>query len=275
LLAVAKEATPEAQVAKVDAISSTKTATKAKDQVAATDVQAEATGKIGPHAAAFKASNSNKWQERAIVKFTYDDEAWVLISTLMHEPDKQALSFARFKLEQMADEYFELMNLSDQILPVTEKRRAWSRVANQSSKLITTIEGVRKFKIPAELWKNSNNETDEELFDRISQILRELMTTAEDAEKVYKSFAGFEGQKNLDREELFEKVFSIWTLSPERKLKFSRSAGGGEPSGPLWFFFQAVLKPILGSEMPKPEGFKEIVIRERGRRSKAVKQTTK
>jgi hypothetical protein len=46
LLAVAKEATPEAQVAKVGAISSTKTATKAKDQVAA-----------------FKASNSNKWKE--------------------------------------------------------------------------------------------------------------------------------------------------------------------------------------------------------------------
>jgi hypothetical protein len=61
--------------------------------------------------------------ERAVVKFTYDDEAWVRISTLMHEADKQALSSARFKLEQMADEYFELKNLSDQILPVTEKRR--------------------------------------------------------------------------------------------------------------------------------------------------------
>jgi hypothetical protein len=46
LLAVAKEITPEAQVAKVVAISSAKTAAKAKDQVAATNV-VEATHLIG------------------------------------------------------------------------------------------------------------------------------------------------------------------------------------------------------------------------------------
>ncbi len=46
LLAVAKEATPEAQVAKVGAISSAKTSAKAKDQVAATNV-VEATHLVG------------------------------------------------------------------------------------------------------------------------------------------------------------------------------------------------------------------------------------
>jgi ParB-like chromosome segregation protein Spo0J len=46
LLAVAKEATPEAQVAKVGAISSAKTVAKAKDQVAATNV-VEATHLVG------------------------------------------------------------------------------------------------------------------------------------------------------------------------------------------------------------------------------------
>jgi hypothetical protein len=106
-------------------------------------------------------------------------------------------------------------------------------------------------------------EAEPDLPERIAADLKLWRQQLEDEEPLLDLYCSraFRGRAHLSRDVLFARVSLVWTEQLGGELKSSRDARGNV-TGPCVRFLTAALGPILGPEMPKPEGVAKIIKRE-------------
>lgn len=199
----------------------------------------------------------------------YRDDVWsIALQAFPANVDPRQIELSRSRLEDAAVSYIGRRITANRMTGALSKREKWQRVVEASKTLMEAIDGLDEWDPP--IWG-----FDEDAKPSVEQTqwihnLQCLGHTALENSWTYNSYVKrFAGRKDPDRENLFDTVFGTWTAMLSQKLATSRRKG--QVCGPLLTFSAAVLRPVIGSDFPKPETFKKMVDRAKERRYQAHK----
>ena len=194
----------------------------------------------------------------------YSPDEWDAIASQL-SVDHCKKEFVRDTLERAASAYLHTQETTKHMVGSLSKRNKWRDVAVKTDALLQSVNALGEWIAP--VW-GSDGEIDHPDRSELVAVLDKLERHARmNIEDYVSHVREFSNKRTPDREQLYSDVLEVWTELLSGELAISRSKKGLQ--GPLWSFFVAVLKPVLGREMPKSETFRDILKRQKNRRRAA------